>query len=143
MARFAQEAKTASALDHSNIAHIYELGQADSVRFIAMQYVEGRTLSEMLQGGSLPIGETVNIGSQIAEALAQAHWKGIVHRDIKPANIMISSRGQVKVLDFGLAKVFGDTRVARTTEPGIALGTIQYMSPEQALGRTIDTGRTS
>ncbi|MCI0415957.1 protein kinase [bacterium] len=140
MARFVQEARAASSLDHPNLATVYEIGDAEGTRFIAMQYVEGQTLSDKLRQGPLPISEVIDIALQIVDALNEAHSKGIVHRDLKPSNIMITPRGQAKILDFGLAKYSGSEfhRSAPNTEPGIILGSIQYMSPEQSLGRDID-----
>lgn len=144
--RFVQEAKAASALRHPNVAHIYEIGEADDIRFIAMEYVEGQSLDTKISGRPLESAEIVNLGLQVADALDEAHSKGIIHRDIKPANLMITSRGQVKVLDFGLAKVIrpeGETLAADAptlskTKPGLVMGTVPYMSPEQALGRHVD-----
>ena len=141
MARFIQEAKAISAIDHPNVAHIYEIGDAGSVRFIAMQYVDGATLNERIHNGPLPTNDILDYTIQIADALAEAHAKGIVHRDIKPSNIMVTTRGQIKVLDFGLAKIspFPASRTSKLeTEPGVVLGTVQYMSPEQALGKPVD-----
>lgn len=144
MRRFVREAKAASALNHPNLAHIYEIGGADGVSFIAMEYVEGQTLAAKINGHPLETSETVEIGSQIADALDAAQGKGITHRDIKPANVMITPRGQVKVLDFGLAKIGRpesvDSKVSTLvpTTPGVVLGTVPYMSPEQALGREVD-----
>jgi eukaryotic-like serine/threonine-protein kinase len=146
MRRFVQEAKAASALSHPNVAHIYEIGEADGVHFIAMEYVEGRPLRDKIGGQSLEAGEILDLGTQIADALDEAYSKGVTHRDIKPANIMITPRGQVKVLDFGLAKVTrphapnatGETETQAATDPGVVLGTVHYMSPEQALGRDVD-----
>src|SRR5262245_29274269 len=146
MQRFVREAKAASALNHPNVAHIYEIGEAESVSFIAMEYVEGQTLAAKVNGHPLEIHEIVEIASQIADALDEAHSKGITHRDIKPANVMLTSRGQVKVLDFGLAKITRDQARPATsdistmtkTEPGVVMGTMPYMSPEQALGREVD-----
>lgn len=140
-ARFILEAKTASALDHANVAHIYEIAEANGIHFIAMQYVEGETLNTQIQDRPLPNTEIIDIAIQIADALDEAHAKGIVHRDIKPANIMINSRRHVKILDFGLARFREkDAQKASVkTEPGTILGTIQYMSPEQALGKNVDT----
>ena len=139
-ARFILEAKTASALDHANVAHIYEIAEANGIHFIAMQYVEGETLNTQIQDRPLPNNEIIDIAIQIADALDEAHAKGIVHRDIKPANIMINSRRHVKILDFGLARYREkDAQKASVkTEPGTVLGTIQYMSPEQALGKNVD-----
>ena len=144
MRRFVREAKAASALNHSNVAHIYEIGESDGVSFIAMEYVEGQTLAAKINGHPLETGEIVDIGSQIADALDEAHSKGITHRDIKPANVMLTPRGQVKVLDFGLAKIGKpqsvDSKVSTLvpTTPGVVLGTVPYMSPEQALGHDVD-----
>jgi eukaryotic-like serine/threonine-protein kinase len=146
MRRFVLEAKAASALSHPNVAHIYEIGEADGVHFIAMEYVEGRPLRDKIGGQSLEAGEILDLGTQIADALDEAYSKGVTHRDIKPANIMITPRGQVKVLDFGLAKVTrphapnatGETETQAATDPGVVLGTVHYMSPEQALGRDVD-----
>jgi len=147
MHRFVQEAKAASALDHPNVAHIYEIGEADGTNFIAMQYIEGATLDSYIKDRQLQSNEILDIATQIADALDVAGSKGITHRDIKSANIMITPRGQVKVLDFGLAKVEqkassqAEASVMETatgTTPGMILGTVQYMSPEQALGKPVD-----
>jgi serine/threonine-protein kinase len=146
MRRFVQEAKTASALKHSNIVPIFEVGDADGVWFIAMEYVEGQTLEKTIHGRPLEASQILDLGIQIADALDEAHSKGIIHRDIKSSNIMITSRDQVKVLDFGLAKMIavpptGEIKEMETrtvTEPGIVLGTVHYMSPEQALGKSVD-----
>jgi len=146
MRRFICEAKAASALNHPHVATIYEIGEAGGRNFIAMEYVEGQTLAARINGHPLEVGEIVGIGSQIADALDEAHSKGIIHRDIKPANVMINLRGQVKVLDFGLAKIHrsaeqpiaGNGVTLAKTEPGVVMGTLPYMSPEQALGREVD-----
>jgi serine/threonine-protein kinase len=147
MRRFVQEAKAASALNHPNIAHIYEIGEADGVSFIAMEHVEGQALDDVISGCPLDTEEIIRIGIQVADALDEAHAKGITHRDIKPSNIMITQRGGVKVLDFGLAKVArpaeqalpsSDVATQVKTAPGMVMGTVQYMSPEQALGREVD-----
>src|SRR5215510_1115580 len=105
MRRFVREAKAASALNHPHVVTIYEIGEAGGVNFIAMEYIEGQTLATEINGHPLKVSEIVEIGSQIADALDEAHSKGITHRDLKPANVMITARGQVKVLDFGLAKI--------------------------------------
>ena len=146
MERFEREARAASALNHPNVAHIYEIGEGNGIHFLAMEFIEGQPLDRRIDGRPMPIGEIATIGAQIADALDAAHAKGIVHRDIKPANIMITARGHVKVLDFGLAKVNEpqpsgpqsrlETRFMSTA--GALIGTVDYMSPEQALGRPVD-----
>jgi serine/threonine protein kinase/tetratricopeptide (TPR) repeat protein len=144
--RFIREAKAASALNHPNVATIHEIGESDGIHFIAMEYVKGQTLAAKVSGRPLDPTAIVEIGIQIADALDEAHAKGITHRDIKPANIMLTPRGQVKVLDFGLAKVSrpesqavtSDTNTVAKTEIGVVMGTVRYMSPEQVLGREVD-----
>lgn len=140
MHRFAQEARLASALTHPNVAAIYEIGEHQGFRFIAMEYVEGDPLSVRLSRGPLPLSELLSVGVQVADALDDAHSKGIVHRDIKPSNLMITPRGYVKVLDFGLAKLETSNRdeTQLITNAGTVLGTVAYMSPEQALGQDLD-----
>jgi len=146
VARFKQEAKSASALNHPNVATIYETGEAEGIGYIAMEYVEGKTLTARVSGRALGSTEIIEIASQVADALDEAHSRGITHRDIKSANIMITPRGQAKVLDFGLAKLtparseglISDIPTERLTEPGMVMGTVQYMSPEQALGKDLD-----
>ena len=134
--RFVHEAKTASALNHSAIGVIYEIDETkEGQTFIAMAYYEGGTLREMIDSGSLTTNESVAIASQLASGLARAHEKGIVHRDIKPQNILLTRDGEAKIIDFGLAKLAGRTRL---TKEGIVLGTAAYMSPEQALGKPAD-----
>jgi serine/threonine-protein kinase len=142
--RFVQEAKLASAVNHPNIAHIFEIGEAGGVTFIAMEYVDGEPLSARVQRGPLVAPDVVDIAIQIFDALEEAHARGIVHRDLKPANIVMTPRGRVKILDFGLATLSGSHPAAQfaatqvDTDPGLVLGTVHYMSPEQALGREID-----
>ena len=144
--RFHTEAKAASGLSHPNIGVIYEVGETDDDRpFLAMEFVEGQTLDLVMRQRRLALREVVAIGVQIAEALDAAHARGIVHRDIKPPNIMLDRRGQVKVLDFGLAKRFAQDGLSETAAPsssltqtGILMGTPHYMSPEQVLGRGVD-----
>src|SRR5690242_14672725 len=144
--RFEQEARSASALNHPNILTIHEIGTAGDTIYIAMELVEGRTLRELLAAGPLIIKKLLDVAVQTADGLAKAHAAGIVHRDLKPENIMVSSDGYVKILDFGLAKlaeplsqeVSGMATMAGATEPGTVLGTVGYMSPEQAAGRPVD-----
>ncbi|MBA2526831.1 MAG: serine/threonine protein kinase [Pyrinomonadaceae bacterium] len=146
MGRFIQEAKTASALNHPNIITIYQIGQAESLLFIATEFIEGETLRERLKDTSLTILEALDVAIQIASALVAAHQAGIVHRDIKPENIMLRGDGILKVLDFGLAKLTGAWQSEANSEaatmvetlPGTILGTIVYMSPEQARGKEVD-----
>ena len=146
MRRFVREARAASALKHPNVAHIYEIGEWNGIQFIAMEYVEGQTLAAKISSHPLNLTEVVEIGIQVADALDEAHSKGITHRDIKPANLMLTARGQVKVLDFGLAKVTWAKGLAATsdlstvvnTEAGVVMGTMEYMSPEQVLGKEVD-----
>ena len=148
--RFVQEAKAASALNHPNIVHIYDIADADGVQFIAMEYVAGKTLDQLIGRKGLRLNEVLKYAVQIADALAKAHSAGIIHRDLKPSNIMVTENGLVKVLDFGLAKLaetatgeFGETATVRapegpSTEEGTIVGTTAYMSPEQAEGKKVD-----
>src|SRR5882762_1498538 len=148
--RFVQEAKSASALNHANIVTIYDIADAEGIPFIAMEYVPGRTLWELIGRKGLPLSEALKYAIQIADALAKAHAAGIIHRDLKPSNIMVTEEGVVKVLDFGLAKLMepaggesSQTKTLRTeessaTEQGTILGTVAYMSPEQAEGKKVD-----
>ncbi|MFQ5865328.1 MAG: protein kinase [bacterium] len=134
--RFIHEAKAASSLDHPNICTIYEIGETeDGQMFIAMACYEGETLKDKIERGPLPIDEALDVAIQITEGLATAHSKEITHRDIKPANILITQDGQVKIVDFGLAKLAGRTQL---TKEGTTLGTVAYMSPEQAQGVEVD-----
>jgi serine/threonine-protein kinase len=146
-ARFDREARTLASLNHPHIGAIYGLEDVDDSRALVLELVEGPTLADRLATGALPLRDTLLIASQIADALDAAHQSGIVHRDLKPANIKIRTDGQVKVLDFGLAKAAGigtarDATQAMTanvaTEQGIVLGTVAYMSPEQARGAPVD-----
>jgi serine/threonine protein kinase/Tol biopolymer transport system component len=144
--RFEQEARAASTLSHPNVAHIYELGKANAITYIAMEFVDGVPLRQRIAESRLKLDEALDIAQQVAAALVAAHSMGLVHRDIKPENIMMRSDGYVKVLDFGLAKLIETASVnseAPTalvkTEPGMVMGTTQYMSPEQARGRGVDS----
>jgi serine/threonine-protein kinase len=150
LARFEREAKVLAALNHPNIAAIYEVGAENGIHFLAMELAQGEDLATRLERGALPTQDAVRIGLQVAEALEAAHDRGIVHRDLKPANVMVAPDGSVKVLDFGLAKAWeegaaeaGDltaspTLTAQMTQAGVILGTAAYMSPEQARGQEAD-----
>jgi len=134
--RFIHEAKAASALQHNNICVVYDIDQTDEGQmFISMECLEGETLKKKIERGPLKMEEAVNIATQVAQGLTKAHEYGIVHRDIKPANIMITREGVVKIVDFGLAKLSGKSVLTRT---GTTLGTVMYMSPEQARGESVD-----
>jgi eukaryotic-like serine/threonine-protein kinase len=148
MRRFIQEAKTASALSHPNIITIYEIGEVEDTHFIATEFVEGVTLRQRIGSEKLSFDKALEIAAQIASALSSAHEAGIIHRDIKPDNVMIRRDGYVKVLDFGLAKLTGkssermlskpEALTLVNTEPGLIVGTVSYMSPEQARGLPVD-----
>ena len=134
--RFIHEAKAASALDHPNICTIHEIDQTeDGQMFIAMACYEGKTVKERIEHGPPPLDQAIDITIQVAQGLAKAHSQGIVHRDLKPANIMVTNDGMVKILDFGLAKLAGQTKLTKT---GATLGTAAYMSPEQVKGVSAD-----
>ena len=137
--RFVQEAKAASALSHAHVAHIYEIGEEDGIHFIAMEYVDGQTLAERIQNDQLSISDIISFAVQIADALDTAYSKGVIHRDIKPANVMVTARNEIKVLDFGLAKLSNQKPNEQSdSSKGLIFGTLYYMSPEQALGKQVD-----
>jgi Tol biopolymer transport system component len=138
--RFEREARSAAGLNHPNIATVYEVGELDGARFIAMELVEGRTLKAVLESGPLPLVELLAIAGQVARGLAKAHATGIVHRDLKPANVMVTSEGLAKILDFGLARPSSHAPevASAITREGTVLGTVQYMSPEQAAALPLD-----
>jgi serine/threonine-protein kinase len=149
LSRFQREAEVLAALNHPNIATIYDLAQAGDTRFLVLEIVEGETLADRIARGPIPLEDTLHIAKQICEALEAAHERDIIHRDLKPANIKLTADGKAKVLDFGLAKIFSkDRRDASAsnsptlsmaaTQQGIILGTAAYMSPEQARGRNVD-----
>jgi serine/threonine protein kinase len=147
ISRFQREAEVLASLSHPNIAGIYDLQHTDETQFLVLELVEGETLADRIKRGPLPVGEALQIGKSISEALEAAHEKGIVHRDLKPANVKITPDGTVKVLDFGLAKMgqaqsssvlSNSPTLLSASMPGAIIGTASYMSPEQARGRTAD-----
>jgi serine/threonine protein kinase len=153
--RFLREARAASALNHPHICTIYDIGEYEGRPYLVMELLEGQTLRQRMEGKRLSIEEILDFGAQIADALAAAHAKGIVHRDIKPANLFLTAGTQIKVLDFGLAKLNAEEGRAHTaarlsesptelidhehlTNPGTTIGTVAYMSTEQARGQEVD-----
>src|SRR5215470_6434565 len=146
VSRFEREARAASALNHPNIVTIYEIGKSKTAHFIATEFVDGKTLRQLITEKPFTLNETLNVSMQVADALSGAHAAGIVHRDIKPENIMIRNDGYVKILDFGLAKLTEqqtidadlETPTLLQSNPGLVMGTVQYMSPEQARGKRVD-----
>ena len=152
LSRFEREARLLASLNHANVAAVYGLEEVDGVRYLILEFVDGEDLSDRLAGSALPVDEALHLGKQIASAIEAAHAKGVIHRDLKPANVKVTVDGDVKVLDFGLAKAFDDDATTASglaesptvvathspTVPGVVLGTAGYMSPEQARGKPID-----
>src|SRR5262245_42962940 len=156
MRRFEQEATAAAALNHPNIAHIYEIGESDGASLIAMEFVDGLTLRQIIDDQRADLSKLLRYLQHAAEGLAKAHAAGIVHRDLKPDNIMVTRDGHAKILDFGLAKLLEPAKISGSTSsevatailpqqstPGTVMGTVGYMSPEQAQGRTNDIDHRS
>lgn len=145
--RMLREARAAATLDHPHICSIYEIGQSGGLRYIAMQFIEGEPLDEKIGRGALDLRSVINVATQLADALTEAHSKGIIHRDLKPPNIVVTTRGDAKIMDFGLAKLEMTMEVieseaetaALLSAPGVVIGTVPYMSPEQVRGGSVDS----
>ena len=133
--RFAREAQAAAALDHPNICTVYEIDEVEGKTFIAMAYIKGQSLIDKVKSAPLRLGEVLDIGMQVAQGLQEAHEKGVFHRDIKSSNIMVTDKGIAKIMDFGIAKLAGGTKI---TKPAAFMGTVTYMSPEQASAKPLD-----
>ncbi|MDH4197387.1 MAG: serine/threonine protein kinase, partial [Candidatus Aminicenantes bacterium] len=133
--RFVREAQAAAALDHPNICTVHEVDEQDGRMYIAMAYIDGMSLKARIARKPLEVAEALEVAIQVAEGLGEAHQKGVIHRDIKPANIMLTAKGQAKIMDFGLARLENAGDLTRTD---VVMGTVAYMSPEQALGKRID-----
>src|SRR3954454_2423627 len=144
MQRFAQEARAAAALNHPNILSIFDIGDQQGSLYVVSELLEGETLRERLRNGPVSIRKAIDYALQVARGLAAAHEKGIVHRDLKPENLFVTNNGRVKILDFGLAKMnqanasAADATLTQQTDPGVVMGTVGYMSPEQVRGRISD-----
>jgi serine/threonine protein kinase len=144
--RFQREAESIAALNHPNIVTIYSIEEADGIRFLTMELVDGETLTQLIPSNGMDVESFLRFSAPVAEALSAAHEKGIIHRDLKPGNIMVSHEGRIKVLDFGLAKLMRDDsdpdssrmETRAQTDDGIVLGTMPYMSPEQIQGKRLD-----
>lgn len=142
--RFDQEARAAAALNHPNIVVLHDVGTAEGISYVVSELLEGHSLRQVLESGSVPTRTAIDIGIQVATGLAAAHQKGIVHRDLKPENLFVTPDGRVKILDFGLAKlqeaVHAESvrETAAHTDAGTVVGTVGYMSPEQVRGRPVD-----
>src|SRR3569833_1428693 len=139
--RFEQEARSIAALNHPNILSVFDIGVTDNFPYVVLEFLDGKTLRERLNEGAIPVAKAVEMGQQIARGLTAAHERGIVHRDLKPENIFITRDGQLKILDFGLAKplaLSAEATLGSHTTPGVVLGTAGYMAPEQVRGEQVD-----